>query len=320
MDLSGLSPSERRQLAAALRNGERVRWSVPDPAPRGVRLDEIAVLCQELHAADPQLEARLSSLLPPAARPGPLPEVTAVIPCNRQDVLGLRALLGQDCELRVLVLSNGDGPQGLPGAQVVQVDWEGHGATRQAAVDRVQTPYLLFTVDDALPLGAGSVRQLVDALEAGPWDAVIGRQVPWPDADPVTAERVRRWTPPGDRVVEAPQCDHVYTLYRTETLRRWPLPAVPIGEDLAWSRGRRVGYVPMAPVLHSHPRQPLALYQRTRDLHQQMTALGEAPRVPDVGALVRALPGVIEPALQAGPAELLNQLAELLGQWRGGRR
>jgi hypothetical protein len=196
VDLSGLSPGERRQLAAALRNGDRVRWNVPDPAPRGVRLDEIAVLCQELRAADPQLEERLSSLLPPGPRPGPLPEVTAVIPCNRQDVVGLRALLAQDCELRVLVLSNGDGPEGLPGAQVVRVDWEGHGATRQAAVDRVSTRYLLFTVDDAIPLGAGSVRQLVDALEAGGWDAVIGRQVPWPDADPVTAERVRRWTPP----------------------------------------------------------------------------------------------------------------------------
>jgi hypothetical protein len=50
-----------------------------------------------------------------------------------------------------------------------------------------------------------------------------------------------------------------------------------------------------------------------------MTALGEAPLVPDVGALMRALPGVVEPVLRAGPGELLNQVAELLGQWRGGR-
>jgi hypothetical protein len=28
---------------------------------------------------------------------------------------------------------------------------------------------------------------------------------------------------------------------------------------------------------------------------------------------------VVPPVLQAGPQELPNQLAELLGQWRGGR-
>ncbi len=97
------------------------------------------------------------------------------------------------------------------------------------------------------------------------------------------------------------------------------LPDVPIAEDLHWGRRHRVGYVPGAPVVHSHARRPGPLYRRTRDIHRQHTALGEPARVPSLTALLRALPGVVPPVLQAGLPELPNQLAELFGQWRGGR-
>jgi len=245
--------------------------------------------------------------------------VTAIIPACNGLPHGVRSLLAQDIAVRVLVLSNGQGPSRVPGAEVLTVPWLGHGPTRQAALAHVATEYVFFTVDDAVCLGRDCLSTLVEALQAGDWDAVTAQQVPHADADPVTVERLRRWTPPGDQVVPISQVDHVAALYRTEMLRLHPLPDVPIAEDAWWSRDRRTGYVPSARVQHSHRRRPLALYRRNRAIHAELIRMGEAPRVPSLSALVRALPGVVQPALTGGPAELGNQVAELLGQWQGSR-
>ena len=65
--------------------------------------------------------------------------VTAIIPACRGLPFGVRALLSQDVEVRVLVLSNGSGPTRVPDAEVIPVEWQGHGATRQAALKYVKT-------------------------------------------------------------------------------------------------------------------------------------------------------------------------------------
>lgn len=320
MIVRGLTAAERAAMADALRGGEPVRLELSGPVPRGVRLDEIAPLCYAAVARDPRDQRVLDTFAAPPASPSapPRPRVTAVIPCNHPRVLGVPALLRQDVPTRVIVLSNGpDGPERVPGAEIVRVAWQGHGPTRRSALRYVTDPFVLFTVDDAIPLGAGFLRTLVEALESGPWDAVVARQVPWPDADRVTAERVRRWTPAGHRVVPFPQADNVATLYRTEALRQHPFPDVPIAEDAAWSKGRRVAYAPHAPVLHSHPRQAGALYRRNRDIHAELVALGHDPTVPGLASVLTALPGVVRPTLVGERGELRNQLAELLGQWRG---
>ena len=290
MELTGLEPDDLVALARALRDGEPVRLDHRGPLPRGIRLDEIAPLCHEIRVRDPQVRAALNAFRAPPAKPGSTIRVTVVVPCHRHPPLGLRALLGQDVAVRVLVLSNGGaGPDVVPGAEVVRVPWKGHGATRQAAVELVEDPYVLFTVDDAIPLGAGCLRTLVEELERGRWDAVVARQVPWPDSDRVTRERLRQWTPAGVQTTEMAQVDNVATLYRTEVLRAHPFPAVPIAEDAWWSPDRFIGFVPMAPVLHSHRRAAGDLYRRTRDIHAELVRMGRPPTVPSLGALVSDL-------------------------------
>lgn len=320
MELTALTPRDRARMGAALRRGEPVRLDLRGPFPRDLRVDEVAPLCHEARAADADLDRALAAWAPPPARPRPELRVTAVIPCSRGRPLGVRALLAQDVAVRVIVLSNGPGgPREVPGAEVIRVPWEGHGRTRARALAHVRDPWVLFTVDDALPLGAGFVRTLVEAAEAGGFDAVMARQVPWPDSDPVTRRRLRAWTPAGRTPVEVPQVDDVAALYRTEVLRRAPFPDVPIAEDLAWSRDHRTGYAPRAPVAHAHRRRPAALFARERAMHAMRVRLGLPPTVPDLRAAVGALPGVLRPVLAAGPAELPNQLAELAGQWLGAR-
>ncbi len=321
MIVHGLSASDRVVMSDALRRGDPIRLELNGEVPRGVRLDEIAPLCYAAIARDPRDQRVLDAFGPPPARPGHPARVTAIIPTHRGKPAGVHALHKQDLPVRVIVLSNGpEGPVSVPGAEVIKVAWEGHGRTRQQAIRYVSDPYVFFTVDDAIPLGAGFLRTMVEALEEGDWDAVTARQVPWPDADRVTADALRRWTPAGHRVVPFAQTDHVATLYRTETLRRRPLPEVPIAEDACWSRGQRVGYVPMAPVLHAHSRKPGALYRRNRDIHAELVAIGHDPTVPSLSSVVAALPSVVRPSLVGERGEWQNQLAELFGQWRGGAR
>lgn len=281
----------------AVRAGTPVTWAVP-PGAAGPPPDELVPLC---HAVE---DPALACWLPPPARPGSGVGVSVVIPASRHRPIGLGALAAQDVETEILVLANGGFTEGE------RVPWEGHGPTRNRGLARARHPYVFFTVDDALPLGAGFLRTLVEALEAGGHDAVFARQLPWPDADPVTRARLRAWTPPQGAGLAT--LDNVAALYRRAVLAADPFDAVPIGEDWHWGRRHRVGYVPAAAVVHAHPRRFRALYTRTRDLHRQLIAGGEPARVPDLATLLRALPGTVGP-------DLRGALGELLGQWAAAR-
>jgi len=326
MQVKSWSKKERALFSDALRSGEPIELTLDVNLGRGLRaqrnlrMDEVAPLVTSIDMSDPELQAAAEVWRAPVGRAGRTETVTAVIPCNRGVPLGLRALKAQDVNVQVLILSNGDGPQTVDGARVVRVPWQGHGSTRAGAIQYIDSDYVFFTVDDAIPMGEGCLGSLVDAVEEGRWDAVVARQVPWPDADAVTATRIRHWTPPGEKVTSFHQTDHVGTLMRTDTLRAYPIPAVPIAEDAWWSQNRRVGYVPMAPVLHSHVREPGALFERNRAIHAQLVAMGRSPTVPNFTSWVKALPGVVRPTLAGGPGELANQLAELTGQWWGAAR
>ena len=318
MKVRQLHRRDRRRMSRALRQNEPIVLELQAPPPPEVRLDDIVPLCHTVQAWNPALTRKLQVFLPPPARPGHRATVTAIIPTHRHSPLGLDALRGQDIPVQVLVLANGpaaakDGA--IAGDRVVALPWQGHGRTRQRGVELADSEYILFTVDDAIPMGAGFVRVLVEALEAHSFDAVFARQIPWPDASPVTFHRLRSWTPPGHVVQPVAYLDNVAALYRRDTLLRSPLPPVPIAEDLHWARSHRIGYVPMAPVLHSHLRRPGALLSRTRAIHRQHLLLGDPPRVASLSALLGALPGMVAPVLEGGPMELLNQGAELLGQW-----
>lgn len=314
--LGSLDARARARLTAALRVGAPMDLDLPGGLPADLDPAEIGPLVRRARSGAPRVHAALQRWAAPGAVAGPGPGVTAVMPASRGRPLGVGALRGQDLPVRVLVLSNGPrGPERVPGAAVLRVPWRGHGPTRQAAIAHVDTPFVLFTVDDAIVLGAGCLRRMVAAIEAGPWDAVVARQIPWPDSDPVTRARLRAWTPAADGPEAMPQVDHVCALYRTETLRARPLPAVDIAEDLAWSAGQRIGLVPGAPVLHAHPRRSVALFIRERAIHRQRRALGLAPTAAGLpGALLGALG-----AAGSGPRELLRHAAEGLGQWWGGR-
>ena len=223
----------------------------------------------------------------------------------------------QSWPTQVLVVSNGQGPLEVPGAQVWRTEWTGHAATRSAALSQVSGPLVLFLSDDAVPRGRGFVEALATALLESDADAVVARQVPWPHADPTTRARLRQWM--SQRGGPMPHADHVATLYRTAQLRSWERPAVDIAEDLAWTRGRRVRCVAQAPVLHSHERRPTELFRRMRAEHRVRAQLGAALPVDGIRAVIRHCPGAVWGAGREDPGDVLNRLAELAGMGLGAR-
>ena len=314
--LRTLDRRARSRLSQALRVGAPLDLDLDGAIPTPLVAADVAPLFRSVRAKDPSIESSLGRWRAPEGSEAPGPEVTAIIPASRGRPLGVAALRGQDLLIRVLVLSNGPrGPSTVEGATVQRVPWKGHGGTRRAALADVRTPYVLFTVDDAIVLGPGCVRRMVDTLEATDADAVVARQVPWPDTDIVTRTRLRAWTPAADGPVPMSQSDHVCTLYRTRVLRTFPIPDVPIAEDLAWSSGRTVVLAPDAPVLHSHRRAVRALWSRERAIHAQRRRLGLPPTVAGLGP---TLPSVLT-AARYGAREVPRHAAEVLGQWWGGR-
>jgi hypothetical protein len=307
-----------RALARALREDRVVDIDLRDP-PRlpALPIDHLAPLFSAVRGApagSPWL--RLGA---PPGEPGPPLPLTVIIPTEKPTTpWGVAALLAQRPAVQVVVVVNGPvAPPLPPGVRALRLPWRGHGPTRAAALAQVDTALVAFVSDDARPLGAGWAAAAVRALTAAGADGAVCRQVPWPDADPITRARIRRWTPPWPG--PAPQADHVATIWRTAALRDRPLAPAPIAEDAWWSLGRRLVRAVGAPVLHSHPRRAAALFAREAAISAELIRMGRPPQVATLSAAVWASCGLLRHQI-GDPEDIPAGLAELWGQWAGARR
>ena len=213
---------------------------------------------------------QLTPLISTGPTDGCREDVTVIIPTHRRIPVGLSRFLEQS--KNVLILQNGMMKDDFPTHEYLQirvVEWNGHGKTRSDALQWVKTPYVFFSVDDAIPLG-NCLQYLIEELESGDWDAVVARQIPMPTADLFTRDQLANWTPHQSAPYSLMQCDHVGTLYRTKTLSGHPIPDVPIAEDAWWSRNKRIACVPKAILVHSHPRHTIELMRREFSIHRQL--------------------------------------------------
>lgn len=238
-------------------------------------------------------------------------DVTVVIPTHRQCPVGLNAWKMQT--EHILILQNGSFSQEMDGVRVQHVQWKGHGATRQDAVSMVQTPYVFFTVDDAIPM-SGVLFSLIAALSTGKWDAVIARQIPYPTAEQRTRDDLHQWTPHASEVYPVSQTDHVGTLYRTEDLRHNPIPDVPIAEDCHWSVGQSVACVPDAILVHSHPRSIQSVAMREFKIHRELIRLDLSEPLTLTDAMLGGLSAFKEYGTHEGCVSTIQNLARFAAQ------
>ncbi|MCB9792912.1 MAG: glycosyltransferase [Alphaproteobacteria bacterium] len=317
--IEGLGSAAQAELERALRAGASCTLSLRRPPPRRLRLDQLIPLFDQVQARSHTLQESLRRLLPPGPSPeGPRHRVTAIIPTNRGTPIGLQALRAQDCALEVLVLANGGvRPEG---DRVLELPWQGHGPTRQRGVEAATGDYVLFTVDDALPRGAGCVRALVEALEDGGYDAVFGRQLPWPSADPITRERLGRTGPRGQPA--PPRCARTTTSSPSIGGRPCsvtPAAGCPSGRTCAGGRAGASATCPAPWSCTATRGSPARSTAAPATCTSSTSPPATRPTLPSTPPCSRALPGALGPTLRAGPGELPNQLAELLGQWRAAR-
>jgi|GEM_PF-7056591 len=205
-------------------------------------------------------------------------DVTVVIPICVPTILAQHAYPQAK---KVLLLSNNNGPTSIQeppeNLNILRLPWTGHAHTRKQALAYIDTKYTFFSVQDAYPIG-DMLLHLIQEMETTQWDILLPRQLPWPDADSITKQRISRWMPAADNVYPFPQADHVGALYRSDDLRAWPLADAPIAEDVWWSIGRRIGCMPQAQIFHSHQRNPRSLFDRERAIHFQLHQLGKLER------------------------------------------
>ncbi len=297
--------------------------------------------------------------------------VTVLVPTLDGGARFLRVLDGiarqeTDFDFDLLVVDSGstdgsDAAAERAGARLVRIPKSdfNHGLTRNLGISESRGEIVALLTQDAVPVGAAWLKPLVDAFSRD--DRVAGvycRQVPRPDCNPLSRERLRRWaaTRP-DPVVQEPcgpdewdrlrpmerlmriAFDDVASSLRKSVWRKHPYEKRSFGEDLAWGKavildGYRIVFEPRSAVEHSHNNGPWYELRRLYSDHDNLRKLVGLRLIPDLKALLRESihgPGhyckaifrdpEVKPLLKL-PWMLYSPIfcwAELLGQYLGGK-
>ncbi len=189
-----------------------------------------------------------------------------------------------------------------------------HGLTRNLGIEQAHGELVVLLVQDAVPasdcwLAALIAPLLADERLAG----TFARQLPRPDASPLTRSYLDRWIASSavgrtvgvagraeldalEPVAQLEHCafDNVCSCIRRSVWARHPFKPTPIGEDIEWARevliaGYRLAYVPAAQVIHSHDRSARYELVRTYLLHRRLHELFRLRTIPSLPLLARAI-------------------------------
>jgi GT2 family glycosyltransferase len=328
----------RARLWRAVPGSGRLRRA----APQGVR--ELRAGYAPRRQPFPRVQASVSVILP-TLNAGPL----------FKRVLGSVAVQSGTGGLDVVVVDSGstDGTPELAaafGARVLRIPPEefGHGKTRNLAADAATGDVLLMLVQDAVLLGAHTVRGLVAELYERPGTvAVSARQIPSSDSDlfgafvacahnavmteALAVQRKGRKPTPVQRRA-AGSVDNVCAVIDRSAWAKLRFGELNFAEDLdfglrAVERGWSVRLSACASVAHSHTRD--AEYHLRRSVADRLYVaplIGDDVRIRAAGfgcaaiaAAARVLAEEIQGALSAGPGvaplpDLLAALRLALGE------
>lgn len=290
------------------------------------------------------------------------PRATVVIPVLN-GAAWLPALLGslacQDVPVEVLAIDSASDDDSAAlldraGARVIPIARAAfdHGETRNRGAREARADYVVFLSQDAVPGEARFVSRLVQRLESDARLAgAFARQVPRPDADPLTRRDLAAWvagSPEGRTVLEPDPArlaalpplerhrltafDNVASAVRRSLLLAHPFAATRFGEDLEWgarmvAQGYGIAYVPEAVVVHSHRRSARALFRRNYLAHRALRRQFGLSTIPSLPLLLRAVAGSLGQDLStlarggASAGQWLSAPAQAVaaawGQYRG---
>ena len=230
-----------------------------------------------------------------------------------------------DAEVEIVAVDSGstDGTAELLGRRadrLIQVRPEqfDHGLTRNLGLEHCSGELVVLLVQDALPASDHLLAELCAPLWQDPGLAgTHARQLPRPDAGPLTRSYARGWLSSGARprvatIADAEALarlspseqyrlccfDNVCSCVRRSVWRQMPFRRTPFAEDLEWAKavlsaGHRLAYVPGAAVIHSHERSAGYEFRRTYLAHQRLRALFGLRTVPTPVHLALAVAGTM---------------------------
>lgn len=185
-----------------------------------------------------------------------------------------------------------------------------HGSTRDFAISQTTSPYVVLLVQDATPDHPHTLEKLVAALKEDNVAGVYARQIPYPDADVITARNLNlhltgRMTrdvhhlpdvaayqamKPMDKYIFS-NFDNVCSAIRKDVWEQEKFGRINFGEDIDWAervlrRGYKTVYEPAAAVIHSHDRPVEYEYKRTYVCHRKLISQFGLRAVPTLGVAI----------------------------------
>lgn len=188
-----------------------------------------------------------------------------------------------------------------------------HGLTRNIGIDQARSELVVLLVQDAEPASESWLASLTAPLLSNERIAgTFGRQLPRPDASPLTRYYLSRYVAAAtaartvtavarhdldllDPEMQLDRCtfDNVCSCIRRTIWSQHPFRSTPIAEDVEWARevltaGYELAFAPAAAVVHSHDRSVRYEFQRTRAMHRRLYELFGLRTIPTVSGLARA--------------------------------
>lgn len=187
-----------------------------------------------------------------------------------------------------------------------------HGKTRNLGASKARGGFLVFLVQDAVPIDDTWLQRLVEAAELPGVAGSYGREVAWPSDNPLvrlhmqhtlpqTQERLIQKLAPGQLWPKLSPWEKLLlstfhdtcSCIRRELWVEYPYRNLPYGEDLDWGArvvqaGYTIVYEPQAIVYHSHDRSSWYAMRRAYADHELAMRLFNYHAFPRIPGLVRS--------------------------------
>ena len=172
-----------------------------------------------------------------------------------------------------------------------------HGLTRNFGVEKAKGEYVVFLVQDAVPVNNTFLQSLVDVAQLSGAAGSYGRELPWPSDHSLiqlymekalsqSQVQLHKMIPAGQTWLElSPQKKFEISIFHDtcsclsrHVWEKIPYKPLPYGEDLDWGAcviqaGYKIVYEPQAAVYHSHDRSGWYEFKRAYADHELVKRL-----------------------------------------------